>query len=929
MTARLSPRHPLLLRPVALLAILLAAPVHGATVSGVIVHAITGQPVVGAQVRVEGAEASGRSDLHGLVLLDVEPGTWTAVAEKDGFESARVLDIQVGAAGGDFALVLEPAGGGGATGKVVSEAITVEAEADTASEAALLAERKNAAQISDAIGAEEMSKTTGGDAAGVLKRVTGLSLQDDKFVYVRGLGDRYSNTALNGSQIPSTEFEKKVVPLNLFPKDLIQKITVSKSYTVDKPGNFVAGLVELSTVEFPVRQTGSIGLSVGTNSATTGDPYLRYPGGLDFFGGGGQSIPSSVPDEDLVRFSPFTQMGFPAAELESIGESIGGDWGFERDDSAPFDLGFDLSYGNSSDRIGYSLSATYESDVSTLEDEQRNFYITDSSGDALLNTNYTFDTSTEKVRQALTGNVAFKASDTSQVRLSGLFTNLSSAEGRFQEGFFSDIDSIIEDTTIQFREQDITNLQLSGDHFFSGLGDGGLLEWRLSSSEAETAENRRETLYERLQNGDFILTDNASSGFLYFNDLTDEVGDVRVDWSSMFSTASTYGSVKFGLAYTESERQFDGRRIRFFHRNTFGIDLTQTPEELFSEEFIRPNGFEIQEITRATDSYLGEQSIPAAYVQGDVAFGKFRIIGGVRFEDSEMDVVTFDRNNPLNPPIVTELDNQDVLPALSLVFKAGPASNLRFSASRTVNRPEYRELAPFQFTNVVGGYAQQGNPDLQQATVTSLDARWEWFPSGREVIAASVFYKDFEDPIEQILLAGAEELQTYQNAVGAENLGAEIEVRRNLGSWVGALEPLTMILNLASIDSEIELPEDNPLTNQSRSLVGQPETVGNFILEWNAPKAGTLLRLLYNHTGEKVDTAGAFGLDDIVEDERGVLDFVWVQGLEGWIPGLKFKLSASNLTDEDVSWSQQGQVWRLYEPGTSVGLSFSFEPFSR
>ena len=891
--------------------------------NGVILDGRNGLPVRGASIAVEGSETTANSDLDGLVFIDLPAGTYAVTVTMDNFKTQKVTDIVVADGGANnFAVVLEPVSGA-EDDAAFSDVITVSADAEQATETALLAERKNAIQISDSIGSEEMSKNTGSDAAGVLKRVTGISLQDDKYVFVRGLGDRYSSTSLNGSKLPSTEFEKKVVPLDLFPSDLIQKITVSKSYTVDKPGDFAAGLVELSTVDFPTQQTGSIGFSLGYNSVTTGDDFLEYPGGLSFSGSGGQPLPSGIPDEGLFRFSPFTGEGFTAEELETFGELLIGDWQAQVDDSAPIDTSFNFSYGNSKDRTGYVFTATYENGYSTKQ-EERNFFRVGSGG-VVPDNFYDFETSNQKVRLALTGNLAHKIAENHHIQLRTLFTNLSEGEGRFQEGFFSDLGSNINNYRVSYLEQDITNFQLTGDHYWS-IGDGGLLEWRASFSEATTDENRREALYEEQPGNRFTYSDAAQSGFIYFNELTDEVTDFKVDWTSYFNRDDRFGSLKAGLAYTTNDRDFIGRRVRFFLRSAFGIDLAVPPEELFSEDNINPFNFEIQEVTRPTDTYLGEHEIPAAYVQGDWSWGKWRVTGGVRVEDSQQDVITFDRNNPDNPPIVSEIDDTDILPSLSLVYRLNEETNLRFSASQTVNRPEYRELAPFEFTHVVGGFTAVGNPDLNRAKITSFDARWEWFPSAREVMAVSFFYKDFEDPIESLLLGGALNFETFTNVEEAQNLGLELEIRRNLGVLSESLEDFNFILNYAFVDSEVTIdPTVSAVTNDQRPLVGQPDNVGNLILEWDKPDSGTNVRLLYNYVGDKVSFAGGFGLPDVIEEARSTIDLVWGQDLP-W-SGLRFKLSGSNLTDEERLWTQGGGTWRLYDAGRSISLSFSWSPW--
>ncbi len=906
------------------------APADAATVTGVIVNGGNGEPVRGAALAFEGTDATAQSDLNGLVLIELAPGDYTVTVSKDGFAAKKIRGVEVADDGGNFAVVLEPAGGS-TTGQAVAEEITVTAEAAIATSEALLAERKGAAQISDSIGTEEMSKSGGSDAAGVLKRVPGISLQDGKFAFVRGLGDRYSNTALNGSKLPSTEFERKAVPLDLFPAGMIEKITVSKSYTVDKPGDFAAGFVELSTVKFPPRQLASISLGISSNSATTGDPLLEYPDfGLDFFGSGGQPLPASVPSNPLVRRSPLNpDRGFSPEQLETIGESIGGAWTPQSAGSAPFNGDFKASYGNSFNRLGFVLSASYENDFQT-RDEEQNIFSVRPDGSVRANNSFNFDYTDEKVRQALNGNLSYRFADNHQIQVRSLYTLLSATEARFQEGFLSDIDALIEDHRLSYKEQEILNLQIAGDHYFNHLGGGGLLEWKANRSEATTDENRREALYQETDPGVFELTDNAQSGFLFFNDLQDEIDDFSADWTSFFTTDKIYGSVKAGGAHTRNDRVFDGRRLRFFHRNTVGIDLTLPPEQLFVPEFLNPRQFEIQEITRVTDTYTGDHQITAGYVQADLAWGKWRVVGGVRVESSDQQVTTFDRTNPSFQPIVTVVEDTDVLPSVSLVRKIGEATNLRFSASQTVNRPEFRELAPFSYTHVAGGFTAVGNPDLVRALITSYDVRWEWFPSADEVIAASLFYKDFEDPIENVINGGSLVTESLVNAEGAKNFGFELELRRNLGLFSEALDDWTAILNYTFVDSEVSIDAGNSvITNPNRALVGQPDNVANAILEWNRPESNSVVRLLYNFTDDKIASAGGFGLPDVLLEARGTLDVVWGQGLDKWAPGLSFKLSGSNLFNEEWLWTQGDGVFRRYEPGREVSFSISYKPFDR
>ena len=950
------------------------------TISGVVINGFTGEPVRGADLMVEGTDITVKAGVGGDFRTTAPAGTYTVLVSRSGFEPQRVTDVLVTDGGvADFAVVLLPSTDQPETlaaveksAEPVAEAteeglefetepliavesidgaeitaedptqraesgvfvgeITVEAAADASTEAALLAERKNAPMISDSIGKIEMAKNTGADAAQAVKRVTGVSLQEGKYVFVRGLGERYSNTQLNGSKIPSTEFDRKVVPFDLFPSNLLNRIQISKSYTSDKPGDFAAGLVEMDTLAFPSSQTANVAFRTGYNSIATGNPFGEYAGGLGWSGNGGQPLPATIPDEPLIRRSPITGIGFTPEELEVFGEQLIGQWratsgataypwiGTGTD--APLGAGVDLGYGATFGKFGLVLSATHRHDYNAHSEEQ-NFYRPSSlnpDGVALQNA-YDFEFNNEEVKRSMVANFAYRFGDNHQIRLNTLYTSLANSETRYQEGYFDDFGSEIRDYKVDYKNQDVKSFQLRGEHFL-GLGKlGSLLEWRAAVSDATTYQDMRLSNYaDRAGNGNFTLTDNAQSGFMYFNNLADGVDDYAVDWTTFLSGEKSNGSLKAGLEYSFSNRDFAGRRLRFQPRNTRGIDLTLAPEEIFTAENISPNGFEIEEITRPTDTYTAEQKVAAAYGLLDWNRSRWRVIAGLRYEDSAIDVVTLDRQNPDNEPILTSLPSQDWMPSLGVVYRLAGDQNLRVSASQTVNRPEFRELAPFQFTSITGGYEIAGNPDLVGATIQSLDARWEWFPSSSDVIAASVFYKSFEDPIEMVLIPAVTRTLTYLNAEKARNQGVELEFRRTFS-------PFTLVLNYAHIDSQITLPADTIQTNPQRPLVGQPDNVGNVVLEWFNPPSSSTVRLLYNYVGEQVQFAGSYGLPDVLEQPRSAVGIAYLQGFRLLGLDCNVKLSGDNLTDTVWNYTQGGEVYRRWKPGRVFGFTFGLTFF--
>jgi hypothetical protein len=965
-----------------------AVALAGGTITGVVIDGFTGQPVRGATLSVEGTDISFPTGVGGDFRGEAPAGTYSVLVTKSGFEPQRVTDVVVAEGGNaDFAVVILPLQGADAapemTADVSEEAvsdvidgagaplaademvegdlsagdtqvaaasqpsddvaadsgvfvgeITVEAAAaEESTEQALLVQRKQASQISDAISKQEMDKNAGGDAAGALQRVTGISVQNDKYVYVRGLGERYSNTTLNGSKLPTTEFDKKVVPLDLFPSKLLDNVKVSKTYSPDMSGDFAAGLVEIETLDFPNQRTLEISIGGKSNSNTTGDAFGQYVGGLSFSGSGGQSIPSSIPDDQfLARGTPF-KPGFTPDELQQFGWDLIGAW--TADNTAknyvgsPYagadpNLGFALTYGDTFGNLGVVISAT-RAHTYYHQDEEQSYYVLGAGDELQLTTDYDLATDDEGVRLGLVGNFNYKINQDHRLELRTIFTRDSKAQNRFFAGWDSDIASTITNYRVRYGSEEIASYQLGGEHFFSGLGAGGaLLEWRGSIGDATNNSNLRETLYQN-QGGVQVLTDESQSGLLLYNDLADDIVDGGVDWTQFFQSGNAYGSLKGGVAYYNRERDFSSRRFRFNFRNITGIDLTPIPDDIYIEENINPNGLEIKEETRSTDFYTANHDLGAAYVLGDVNLGKWRLYGGLRYEDSEIVVTTLQPFSPEATPFESIVTDQEFMPALSATYRLNANTNLRAAVSQTVNRPEFRELAPFEWTDVVGGRSARGNPDLVTARITSYDLRWEWFPDQFGVIAASVFYKDFTDPIERTLLFAVELQSTWINTPGATNLGAELEFRRDLGWIAQSLAPLSLQLNYTYVDSEISVGDDPIVTSTTRPLVGQPDHTANVVLEWAPPSWGTMVRVLYNYTGTTLYQAGGLGIPDVYQEPMDTLDLVWKQRLDFLARGLGLTVTASNLTNSQ--YELIGGFEQRYQRGRGLGLGISYTVF--
>jgi outer membrane receptor protein involved in Fe transport len=883
----------------------------GAAIPGVTVTATRTGPGGEAEVAVSDMEGSFR--IEGL-----QPGTYAIEAVLDGFQTiAKEVKVVTGQTV-DLAFKMVPAFG---------ETVEVVADVVRTGEVAVLDSRRAAAVVSDSISAEEIRKTPDSTAAGVVERLTGVTLIGDKYVFVRGLGERYSGTTINGSSLPTTETEKRVVPLDLFPAKLLETVNVVKTYTPDKAGDFGSGVVEMTTTQFPSAATFKVSIGTGYHSAATGESFRRYSGGLSRLGDGGQPIPSSIPGGILRRRNILDPNGYTAAELQTFGQGLLGDWSGGEVSTASPATDFSLTYGNTFGRLGVVLSGTSNHGYSVVQEEQRFFGV--DAGELIPANDYVLDTDRETASAGAIANVSYRFSDNHRVYLNSVLTRDASSEDRVQEGLQSGSGGNIRDYRVRYQIEEMFSSRLRGEHNLGGPGIGSLAEWSLARSTASNDSDLRENVYRETEPGRFLLeTGYADTGKVEFYGLEDVIHQGGISYTVFLAQQNWSGSVKAGIDRMERTRDFAARRLRFVAGGGLNVDLTAHPNDIFVPENIGPNLFEIREVTGVNDAYDAEHTVDAGYAMTDLAFGKWRFIGGARYEISEQTVTTF---NPfaIEDDVQSINDSNDVLPSLNVVYQLDPRTNLRFGYGRSVNRPEFRELSPFTFTEVAGGRSVSGNPELKQATLDGLDLRWETFPNGGEVIAASAFYKKIDSPIERIIQPTSDLRQSFVNADSARLWGVELEFRRSLETILPALRFWSVNVNYAYIQSDVTIGEQqfSVVTNTERPLEGQSDQVANLGLQFYQPQWGTMARFLGSYNGERLSEVGAFGLPDIYEAASTSFDVVVSQSLGTFAKGLELKLAGTNLLNDTREFTQGGLVQRSFIPGRKVSLSLSFSPF--
>ena len=895
-----------------------------------------GEALAGATVIVDGVFVEAEADETGTFEIELAPGTYTLFVNHPSLDATRTLeDVRVSSG-----VVQESAFtlGASAAQGAVEEVVAVARYLPTTG---IGAERQSGAVL-ESIGELEISIAGDGDAAAALQRVTGLTIAAGKYIYVRGLGERYSSTLLNGGGVPSPDPTRRVVPLDLFPTGFIQGINVQKSFSADLPGEFGGGTVQLKTKAVPDSFFANIGVGAGYRNGTTGEDGLDYRGGADDWTGyddGIRDLPGIIKSLDaqgiqIRRNTPFFQGGLNPRELEIVGESFPVIYEVTEETTPP-DLSVAGAIGNRWDlddgsAFGVSAYGEWGQDWVTRDELRRTFTV---GAENALEINQ--DGILRETQQSidLSGFVTagYETAENHEFAYTAMLLRNTTDEARVFEGFNRINDDLIRVTELRWIERELLSQQLRGNHVFPDAANLGV-DWQLTAATASRDQpDTREYRYDGDGQGGFEFSTRADGNQRRFESQEEDVLDGTLDFELPFtglSWASEF-ALKAGAAYLERERESSIRRFTFFPRGPAANDrglVTRSPlEQILNPLFIAPDIFEIRDSTRPTDNYSATQDVTAAYLSADWYLnGPFRITAGARYEESEQRVRTFELFNPDQQPVISELDTDDLLPSLSATWFLGESDQITFAYSETLARPDLKELSPAPYTDDLLDREVVGNPDLVETNLTNFDLRWQRFFSPEENLSVALFYKEFENPIEFVAVPGTTSIVTLNNAQTAENLGIEVESRRTLAFLGDDWAPYSVSLNAAWIDSEITLrPEDTIIqTNQTRPLQGQSPWVFNLQLAWENPYREETLALVMNSFGERIVEVGTFGAPDIEEESRIQLDVVWRRPVfnDDW----RLTLKAENILDDEYEFTQGGLTTRSYNDGWALSVDVSW-----
>lgn len=840
-------------------------------VSGKVINT-KNEPVAGASIIIEELKRTVVANLDGQFDVTIEAGKkYTFTVSSVGYNTKVVSDIEIGVnADNTVTIVLEPQSKN-------SEAIVIRSTRRQESTVALLTFQRTNTALSSGLAADFIRRTPDKNTGEVLKRVSGAAIQDNKFVIVRGLSDRYNSAMLNSALLPSSEPDKKAFSFDMFPAALIDNIVINKTATPEFTGEFSGGLVQVNTKDIPSKDVITVGFGLGYNNQSTFKDFTsNQRNKFDWLGfdDGTRNIPDSFPATAQL----YRALGKDAAGLNKQIELT---QQFRGDVYAPVTIKaapiktFNFTYAQNhklknGGNLGTLVAINYRNSM-LIYDVEKAFYEAD--GTPVFN----YSDKQNRYQTNLGGiiNIAW-VKGKNKIAFKNLFNQLYEDNYYTREGFNTNRRNDIQFYSSYLNQRSLFSSQLEGEHQltargikFKWNGNAGL-NWKKQP-------DLRSALYARAINTDEPFEIDPDDTRRFYSDLK----DYSAGAGGQFIIPMNWGgkdkqTLKFGGSTLARMRDFSSRifRYNFTNFNSFNSANAFKPiDRAFLPDNMGTSGYILEEFTNNSDRYFGLSVLNAAYGMMDNKFGDFRVIWGLRAENFQQLLTSKEQTGNRS---VRLTEKWDFLPSINVLLNVGDKQNLRASASRTVARPEFRELAEFAFFDYEMNYGVKGDSALKRTSILNYDLRYEIYPKAGEAITFGAFYKEFTDPIEFRLDPGSNadtRRYFYQNALSAKTLGFEIELRKGLEFISPALKPLSLFGNYTYLRSEVvfnDLSSDSKTIKADRPLQGQSPYLLNAGLQYTSDMFNA--SVLYNRVGQRLTLVGNEEFPNVYERPRNQVD---------------------------------------------------------
>ncbi len=857
-----------------------------------------------ATVQVQGTTNGTVTDFDGNYTLSLEPGTYPIEISFIGYVTIQITDVSVES--GEVMILnasLEEE-------TEMLEAVVVTAEQINNTESAILNVQRKSANLLDGISAQNFKKIGDNNAAGAIRRVPGVSVDGGKYVYVRGLGDRYTKSILNGVDIPGLDPDRNTIQMDIFPTNLIDNILVVKTSTADLPADFTGGVVNIVTKDFPDAREWSVSASVGYNpDMHFTDDYLTYPGGnTDFLGidDGTRDLPinkkTTIPNPvfDDPATTDLTREFNPQLQAENQRSFMNFSLGLTGGDQKQ------LANGKT---IGYIAALGYRNTTTFIRDNINTSYFKneDTSVDDLrLNRIQRGDFGNHNVLFSGLGGVTLRSKRSKySLNLMHLQNGESRAGYFFQRSIVENSVDLFKDN-LEYNERSITNVMLSGEH--SNENGDFKVEWKVSPTRSNMEDKDIRLTPYRIDGTNYTIEPSESGAPTRIWRNLDEVNLVaRTDFTKKLQLFGYESNLKFGAYSVVKSRDYE---ILNYRMAVNGISqFTGEANELFSDEFLwTPSsgvGSYIQGNFEPSNTFEATQLNVAGYVSSEFRpTANFRTILGLRVENFDQWYSGIDQSG-------NDFDNEQILdmthlfPSANFIYNLTERSNLRLSYSRTIARPSFKEASYAQIfdpltgrtfigglrraqTLVDGQFQTIWDGNLRETKIDNFDLRWEAFQERAQMFAVSAFFKNFTDPIELVVFSdNAPDNFQPRNVGNAIVYGTELEMRKDLSFVSPGLDVLSFNVNttlLRSIeemdtrpngefDSRVDNARDGENVKNTRQLQGQAPYMINAGVSYNGRNDGIQAGFFYNVQGRRLEIVGFGASPDVFTEPFHSLNF--------------------------------------------------------
>ena len=891
-----------------------------------------GAPISGAQVTVTGGYTA-TSDQNGNYKVELPAGSYIIQFARDGFSEESLIDIAVTdgqTSTRNVQLSVAPTGG-------IEELFVIGRAAMEGSTASVLSLQREATMVTEFSGSEEFSRLGDSTAADTLKRITGLTVEDNKFVVIRGQPKRYTSTIFYGSLLPSLDPINQITPLDLFPSGVLSNIAVQKAYTADRVGSFGSGQVQLSTSGMHSEDFLEVQVGTGWNQSMDED-------GVEFNTGGDRwanidsilKLPEGVRE---VQESGTPIATLPAAQRLELARSF-------PDELAPGylknmgpDGSFTINAGKriDTDSASFGVSVNLDYGQKARVEQESNITLMPGQIDPIAARD-TYETSRSTLNTNLGGMLALAGEwDNHRLKSNTFWVRDATEKTQIDEGLFQFSNTqFLRRFLLEYERRELLMQQFAGHHDFSTIQ----IDWRLLAANAtRDLPDRRSFQLDNTQlDGSGIWRLDPNTGFLNreFSTVDEDSYSGGFDLTLPFTGSDSWTVTgKTGFDYDFQDRLSELRSCGFVNNgNSFAAI-----EQIFADENIGTT-VSFSETAGGANDYTSEVEIIGGYAQLDFEMlERFRLVAGARLEDANFQVTTFEGRGAFGvDPIESGFDTQKVLPSLAGSWSLSEDSQVRASLTRSLSYPATVEVSATSYIDAEEDQKFFGNPDLEPAVIDSVDLRWEWYPASVEAVTVGAFYKDFSNPIERTYLpvAGSDPIISNINGDSADVYGLELNGFLGVDRLYGLggsddvpewLSDIHLGLNFAWQDSEVKISEVSSATNPVRRMTGQPDTLLNLQLGYTGNDH--IFTLKFSRVGERLITANIDGLPDEFLDPRFDLGFKWSWSPSDWpmLEPLTVSLEVENLLNDAYERSTGDIITRTYKTGISalLGIKWRFD----